>query len=61
MKTEEELFGLFGELHQQEEGALYGKEHKRQSDFEKQHICHCGTSWDGIECTSCGFDATKLD
>ena len=40
MKTEEELFGLFGELHQQEEVGLYGKEHKRQSDSESEVLFH---------------------
>lgn len=23
--------------------------------------CFCGAEWDGIECNSCGFDASEVD
>jgi len=43
---------------------------KEAKEMENQYLknkrkstkrCHCGAEFDGIECYSCGFDATEID
>lgn len=31
------------------------------TSFNESIKCHCGSKFDGIECYSCGFDATEID
>lgn len=30
-------------------------------NYKNVKYCFCGSQWDGINCSSCGFDASEVD